>query len=121
MKRLAVSILCFSLSACAGFDSPGPCAYKLWSKKGVSEEEIKRVMVKECGYDGYCLDNSKMTYEEIAVAQICMKRKGFGRSSDKEFFCYQNDPQTKIPQACYEATDVIPEWWVDMSKRKWYQ
>lgn len=124
MKKLLLITMCISLTACAGFDSPPPCIYKLWSKKGVSEEEIKRVMVKECGYDDWCGDNYltfKMTDEEYVKSEICMKRKGFSKYKDRAYICYQKDPRTKIPQACYEATDVIPEWWVDMSKRKWYQ
>ena len=78
-------------------------------------------MIKDCGYNNPYANSLKMTYDAIAVAQICMLRKGFKYDSNKALYCYQNDPRTKIPQACYEATDVIPEWWVDMSKRKWYQ
>ena len=124
MKKLLLIAMCMSLTACAGFDSPPPCIYKLWSKQGVSEEEIKRVMVEECKFDDWCGSNSlvfKMTDEEYATSDICMTRTGFVLKNERGHSCYQNDPQYRIPQACYEATDVIPEWWVDMSKRKWYQ
>lgn len=80
MQKILVclALVVFFLSGCFGIRpfQPPPPQFKMWSKPGVSEEEVKRTMLS-CGYPHIAGTNRDTSPNAGAAMFVCMRKNGF--------------------------------------------
>lgn len=86
--RIMSAVLFVFAASCSTvpFQPPEP-AYKLFSKHGVSEIEVRKAML-ECGFSDPFIGRIDGKYDQFVLAGLCMEKDGFRfRVDDREGFC----------------------------------